>query len=86
MTELDRSIQIEVQDSADPIDPEEQEDIFTPYYRGVKAQIRRVPGLGLGLYMSRKLVEGQGGKMWLVKGEQTGNIFRITLPKEGMMS
>ena len=79
---LDRSVQIEVEDSAEPIDSYDQGHLFTPYYRGVKTQERRVPGLGLGLFISKQLVELQGGKIWLAKDEQKGNRFCILLSKE----
>jgi signal transduction histidine kinase len=82
ITALDHSIQIEVEDSAEPIDSQDERHLFTAYYRGAKAQERRVPGLGLGLFISKQLVELQGGKIWLAKNEQRGNRFCILLPKE----
>ncbi|MFC1982616.1 ATP-binding protein [Chloroflexota bacterium] len=86
MMELDRSIRIEVQDSADPIDPDDRENLFTPYFRGMEAQAKKIPGLGLGLFISRQLVEGQGGKLLLIPGRENGNIFCVVLPKERVMS
>jgi signal transduction histidine kinase len=81
MQEHDRSVRMEVEDSADPIDPEDRENLFTPYYRGAQAQTKRIPGLGLGLFISRRIVEGQGGKLLLIQGEKVGNIFCVILPK-----
>lgn len=82
ITALERSAQIEVEDSAELIDPQEQEHLFTPYYRGTKAQEKHVPGLGLGLFISKRLVELQGGKIWLAQNEKRGNHFYILMPKE----
>jgi len=80
---LDRSAQIEVQDSAEPIGAQDHGHLFAPYYRGEKAQVKRVPGLGLGLFISKQIVELHGGKIWLAKNsEERGNLFCIMLPSE----
>ena len=42
---------------------------------------RQVPGVGLGLYISRGLVEGHGGKLVVEKSDvRKGTIFAISLP------
>jgi signal transduction histidine kinase len=79
---IDRSAQIQVEDSAEPIGAQDQRYLFTAYYRGEKAQGKRVPGLGLGLFISKQIVELHGGKIWLAKNEERGNIFCIMLPSE----
>ena len=80
---LDHSAQIEVGDSAEPIIVDDQEHLFTPYYRGKLAQQRQLPGLGLGLFICKQLIELQNGKIWLANGKQKGNVFCISLPKGG---
>jgi len=44
--------------------PEEQERLFKPYHR-VEEDRQRFPGLGLGLAVSKQIIEAHGGKMWL---------------------
>lgn len=75
----DDFIQVEVEDTATPITTEEAARLFVPYYRGKLS--RNVPGLGLGLYISKKLVELQGGRIWVRNGIK-GNIFTFSLPLE----
>jgi len=74
----DTSLMVEVEDEAPPITLEESQLIFTPYYRGRDASKRRIPGLGLGLFISKQIVERHGGKIW-VRSEDKGNTFGVSL-------
>lgn len=69
---------LEVRDSAPPIDAEEAELIFNPYYRGRRVG-RGGVGLGLGLFICKKLVQLHGGRIWVERGSH-GNSFKFTLP------
>jgi PAS domain S-box-containing protein len=62
------------------IAPEDLPRLFTRFYRTREAQIGRVAGLGLGLYIARGLVEAHGGKIGAesVPGQLT--TFHFTLP------
>ena len=42
---------------------------------------RRIPGSGLGLYLSRQIVEQHGGKIWVESRLGEGSIFTFTLPR-----
>ncbi len=63
------------------ISSEELSRLFTRFSRSTTT--RGVPGLGLGLYIARGLVEAHGGRMWAesVPGETT--TFYFTLPRRG---
>jgi signal transduction histidine kinase len=39
------------------------------------------PGTGIGLAMSRKIIEYHGGRIWLDTSVASGTVFRFTLPK-----
>jgi len=41
---------------------------------------RRFAGLGLGLYLSRGIVEQHGGRIWAVSNPEGGMTFSVTLP------
>jgi signal transduction histidine kinase len=72
-------IVIEVEDTGSGISEEEQARIFQPYYR-VEADRQRFPRLGLGLALSKQLVEFQGGQMWVHSTPGQGSIFSFSLP------
>jgi signal transduction histidine kinase len=61
--------------------PEEHMDkLFTRFYRVDASDGRDVYGHGLGLYISKNLVELQGGHIWVRSTEGRGSCFSFTLP------
>ena len=73
------NIIVKVHDNGVGITEEEQVRIFTPYYR-IEADRQRFPGLGLGLTVSKQLVEMHGGKMWVESELGKGSTFAFILP------
>lgn len=74
-------IVVEVKDSAPAIPEGEKVKLFDPYYRSEDADKRqRIPGLGIGLTISRKLVELQQGEIWIDSKPRKGNTFAFSLP------
>ena len=75
-------VQIDVIDNGIGITPKNQHRIFERFYRGEDPLVLATAGTGLGLAMSRILVEMHGGKIWFnskgVPGE--GSVFSFTLP------
>jgi C4-dicarboxylate-specific signal transduction histidine kinase len=67
------NVLIEVSDSGTGLDPERSGRLFEPFFT-TKAQ-----GLGMGLCISRTIIEAHGGKLWLAKSSP-GAEFRFTLP------
>jgi C4-dicarboxylate-specific signal transduction histidine kinase len=65
---------LSVHDSGPGLSPENIEQIFEPFYT-TKQQ-----GLGLGLSISRSIIEAHGGRLWAESGETAGATFRFTLP------
>jgi signal transduction histidine kinase len=54
--------------------------LFTPFVRGSNAGLRGVPGTGLGLVVSRAIVDMHGGDMVVDSVEGEGTTVSITLP------
>ena len=55
--------------------------IFEPFGRAANAERRSVPGMGLGLYVCRSIVERHGGRVWAESpGEQQGSTLSVWLP------
>lgn len=57
----------------------EQKLIFSTYYRAPDVR-GRVPGTGMGLSISREIVEAQGGRIWVESEAGLGTDFVFTLP------
>lgn len=75
------SILVEVEDSAPVIAEEDREKVFDPYFRGGDDDERqRIPGLGLGLAISSKIIELHQGKIWIENETGRGNTFVFSLP------
>ncbi len=72
---------LEVQDEGIGLPPGTAESIFQPFGRARNAAERQVPGMGLGLYISRQIVEQHGGRVWASSpGEGQGTTFFVWLP------
>lgn len=75
------TIEIEVADTGDGIDPQERARVFEPFYRGGGDAARDTDGAGLGLAVSRAIVETHGGRIWLPPTDH-GTRIRFSLPRE----
>jgi len=69
-----------VRDNGPGINKEDQPFIFERFRQGGKRANNRPPGSGLGLYLSKGLVEMQGGEIWLESEPGLGATFSFTLP------
>ena len=70
-------VEVEVADSGEGIPVGEDERVFEAFYRGERS--RGEDGAGLGLAISRAIVEAHGGRIWL-EDAQPGTRVRFTLP------
>jgi signal transduction histidine kinase len=73
------AIEIEVTDSGPGIPDDERERVFDPFFQGGDRSARSNGGAGLGLAISRAIVEAHGGRMWLADTE-IGTTVRFRLP------
>lgn len=71
---------IEIEDQGIGIPKEERNQIFKRFYRGRSSAVQETDGSGVGLYLTRKILEEQGGSI-CVKSGRKGCIFQITYPK-----
>jgi signal transduction histidine kinase/DNA-binding response OmpR family regulator len=75
-------IKVYVSDTGEGIYPEEKEKIFDEFYRIGDDLTGRPKGSGLGLSISKKIVEAHGGRIWVESELGKGSSFFFTLPKK----
>lgn len=78
---LPEGTEIEVADTGDGIDPADRARVFEPFYRAGPDAARSTDGAGLGLAISRAIVEAHGGRIW-IEPAPVGTRVRFTLPTE----
>jgi Na+/proline symporter/nitrogen-specific signal transduction histidine kinase len=78
----DAGVTVEVQDNGPGVAPEQHSLIFEKFHQGGDAA-SRPPGTGLGLPISRRIVEHFGGRLWLRSEPGHGACFVFYLPWSG---
>jgi NO-binding membrane sensor protein with MHYT domain/nitrogen-specific signal transduction histidine kinase len=69
------AIEVSVQDTGTGLDREQLDRMFQPFFTTKQA------GIGMGLSISRSIVEAHGGRLWAVSLDSHGAVFHFTLPK-----
>lgn len=77
----EKIVSICVQDTGVGISPEEQQKLFTKFYRADNEFTREVGGTGLGLYITKTLVEALGGQMRVESEIGKGSVFCFSLKR-----
>jgi len=78
--ESEKNIIIQIQDTGVGIPFEEQDKIFTKFFRGSNIKKIDTEGTGLGLYIAKNIIEAHKGSIWFESEEGRGTTFYITLP------
>ncbi|MEV8263947.1 ATP-binding protein [Microbacterium sp. NPDC077057] len=77
---LDGGVQVAIADTGVGIPQDEQRMLFTRFFRASTATRNAVPGVGLGLTITRAIVLAHGGSMDVTSEEGVGTEFRFVLP------
>jgi signal transduction histidine kinase len=75
-----RKVRLEVHDNGRRIPDSEVERVFASFYQVESPLLRQRGGFGVGLYLSRQLIERMGGRIWIDNARARGNSFVIGLP------
>ncbi|MBJ21629.1 MAG: HAMP domain-containing histidine kinase [bacterium] len=73
------SIEVSVEDDGPGIPAADRERLFAPYVRGDHGE--DAVGLGIGLAISRRIIDAHGGRIWIEAGELGGARFVFSLPR-----
>jgi PAS domain S-box-containing protein len=71
------TVEVAVHNGGKAIPPEYLQQVFDPFFT------TKPGGLGMGLSISRTIVEAHGGTLWAESGPETGTVFRFALPVAG---
>jgi signal transduction histidine kinase len=78
--EIDGVVRVDVRDNGPGIRPEDQPFIFDKFRQVGDTLTAKPPGTGLGLHISRQIIEHFGGRLWVESEYGAGARFSFTLP------
>ena len=77
------NVTVRVRDSGIGVPEVNRETIFEPFGRADNAIREHMPGIGLGLFICRRIAEQHGGQIWAESsGEHQGTTMVVTLPRK----
>ena len=79
LKQVDSYVQVKIEDSGYGVSPHDLPHLFQKFYRVSDEQ----PGLGLGLFICKQIVDLYGGDIWLESEAGRGSVFYVNLPLYG---
>ncbi len=73
-------IELSVKDTGVGVPKDQQGRIFTKFFRGANVMRMATEGSGLGLFITKNIIEAHGGEIWFESEEGKGATFYFTLP------
>ena len=73
-------VEFRISDNGIGIPKDQQKRVFTKFFRGVNAVKMETGGTGLGLYITKNIIEAHGGKILFKSKEGKGSTFYFSLP------
>ncbi|WP_406662540.1 PAS domain S-box protein [Methanolobus sp. ZRKC3] len=80
--EIEEGIRINIKDTGIGISKDKIADVFQSFYQVDGSSTRRYGGNGIGLYVSKKIIDTHNGSIWIESDEGMGTKVCITLPKK----
>jgi len=79
------ALRLWVSDTGEGIAPDRLPRLFEPFQQGDASQARRQGGAGLGLWISRGLMQAHGGDLWLESAPGHGTTAHLVLPADRVL-
>ncbi len=76
----EKEIEVQIQDTGVGILQYQQGKVFTRFFRGANITKIETEGTGLGLFISKNIIEAHGGRIWFESEEGKGSTFYFTIP------
>ena len=73
-------VEFRISDTGIGIPKDQQKRVFTKFFRGANAVKIETGGTGLGLYITKNIIEAHDGKIWFESEENVGTTFHFSLP------
>ncbi|MBI4652653.1 PAS domain-containing protein [Candidatus Kuenenbacteria bacterium] len=80
LKESDNKIEVSIKDTGMGISKENQERLFTKFFRSAEALKIETSGSGLGLFIAKNIIEAHKGQIWVESEEGKGSEFHFSLP------
>jgi PAS domain S-box-containing protein len=80
LEEKEGKIKFSIRDTGIGIPKDQQKRVFTKFFRAPNAMRMETEGSGLGLFITKNIIEAHGGKIWFESEEGKGTTFYFTLP------
>lgn len=74
------NLKVCVMDRGPGVSEEKSERIFDRFYQAGESEYHSIPGLGLGLYIAKEIVEAHNGNIWYEPRNGGGSVFTFTIP------
>lgn len=74
-------IEIRVKDTGMGISSEDQKKLFAPFFRVAEPDVTKITGTGLGMWITKELIELMGGKIGVESIKNVGTHIVVTIPK-----
>lgn len=75
-----KEVEVRIKDTGMGIPQGQQAKVFTKFFRGANIMKVDTEGTGLGLYISKNIIEAHGGRIWFESKEGKGSTFYFTVP------
>jgi two-component system sensor histidine kinase VicK len=80
LVKKDNTIEFSVRDNGVGIPEEQHDQVFNKFFRSDNVVKYQTEGTGLGLYISKSIIDQSGGKIWFQSIENVGSVFSFSLP------